>query len=418
MTARRIVNNKYKNMLLFIAWLAYFAGYVSRLNYGAVMAEIIAAEHVSKGAAGLISTGAFTVYAIGQIVSGVLGDQYSPRRIVFFGLLLTGLCNLAMPFCSTPSGWLPIWCLNGFAQAMLWPPMLRIFAESYTKEALPKMCVRVSTSTTVGTIAVYVLAPFCITFAGWRMIFYVSSSLAFLVAVVWIVCASAAEKHRIAYGEMEIVSEKKEEKSVKVSFRSIVQTGVGLMAVGVIMHGFLRDSITTWMPTFMMENYEIGSAVAILSTVILPIFNTASLYFASFLNNRWIRNEAKTATILFASGFVAMIFMFLSAGSSAGVSLLCAAVITSAMYGVNLMLVTAVPTHFASDGKASTITGILNAFTYLGSAISIYGIGKVSEQGWQGTLWIWIFCAGLGTCLLLLSIKKWTAFMQAHKSAK
>ena len=54
------------------------------------------------------------------------------------------------------------------------------------------------------------------------------------------------------------------------------------------------------------------------------------------------------------------------------------------------------------------ISGVLNSCTYVGSAVSTYGIALLSEnKGWQVTLMIWVVIAAVGTVLCALSIAPW-----------
>lgn len=414
MSTKKLTDSKYMLFLLFLSWLVYFVGYLARLDYGAVMPEIIRMEGISKASAGLVSTGASVSYAIGQIVSGILGDRFSPRLVMFSGIFGTAFCNLLMPLVPSVEVRLTIWCLNGFAQAMLWPPMLRIFTESYRKKDLAKMYVRVSTSNTVGTILVYLLASLCIAVANWKYVFYISSLLGFIVSFLWLWGMRRIEIHKETHG---IIEESESSSSVTekphLSFKILAGAGIFFMAGAILLHGALKDSVTTWMPNLIMDAYNLESAVAILATVVMPIFSMLCLYVASFLNNRIFKNEAVTSTVLFAVGFIGSIGIRFCAGISPALSLLFGTMITSAMYGANLMLITEIPGCFSKFGKASTLTGTLNACAYAGSAISTYGIGALSDRfGWNAALNTWVIAAGVGTLLCIFSIRCWTRFKQ------
>ena len=99
---------------------------------------------------------------------------------------------------------------------------------------------------------------------------------------------------------------------------------------------------------------------------------------------------------------------FLSGG------VLCAllmAVITGCMHGVNLMLIGNLPAYFAKYGKVSTVSGLLNACTYIGSALSTYGFAALSDRfGWGFTIAGWAVIAGCGMVICLLLTGRWTRF--------
>jgi len=60
----------------------YFISYLARLDYSAVMAEMIARNVLDKEGAGLIGTALFFAYGAGQLVSGYLGDKIKPQYII------------------------------------------------------------------------------------------------------------------------------------------------------------------------------------------------------------------------------------------------------------------------------------------------------------------------------------------------
>ena len=81
------------------------------------------------------------------------------------------------------------------------------------------------------------------------------------------------------------------------------------------------------------------------------------------------------------------------------------------------MLISRVPGHFAGRGNVSTVSGILNAATYVGSALSTYVFGAVAENtGWMAVVVLWGAAALGGTIFLLSGIRKWGSFSSAERS--
>lgn len=100
--AGRLTDPKAIRLLFGLCWAAYFTTYLGRLNYTACLVEITAAEGWTKGEAGLIATGFFAAYGLGQLVNGFAGDRFSPRIMVALGLGASGLVNLAFPLLQDP----------------------------------------------------------------------------------------------------------------------------------------------------------------------------------------------------------------------------------------------------------------------------------------------------------------------------
>jgi OPA family glycerol-3-phosphate transporter-like MFS transporter len=83
------------------------------------------------------------------------------------------------------------------------------------------------------------------------------------------------------------------------------------------------------------------------------------------------------------------------------------------MHGVNLMLVCMVPAFFKKRGKVSTVSGVINACTYVGSAASTYGIARLSGTiGWHSTVLVWVGIASLGTLICALTARPWKRFIE------
>ena len=72
------------------------------------------------------------------------------------------------------------------------------------------------------------------------------------------------------------------------------------------------------------------------------------------------------------------------------------------------MLICMVPNFFRQSGKVSTVSGVLNCCTYIGSSVSTYGVALLSEKlGWGFTLTVWLGIALAGTLICILCIKPW-----------
>ena len=92
-------------------------------------------------------------------------------------------------------------------------------------------------------------------------------------------------------------------------------------ALAVILHGILKDGVVTWAPTYLSETYGISASASVLTTVVLPLFSIASVYFAARIDRRWFHNELKTAGVMFAVAGAAALMLFLCTGKSAAAAI-------------------------------------------------------------------------------------------------
>ena len=182
---------------------------------------------------------------------------------------------------------------------------------------------------------------------------------------------------------------------------------IGVMAA-IILQGMLRDGVTTWMPSYISETYSMSNATSILTGVVLPLFGIICVQAAAKLYLKKFTNPMMCAGIFFFTGALSALALFLLTGENAAFSVLFSALLTGSMHGVNLILICMIPPFFKSQGNVSTVSGILNSCTYIGSAISTYGIAVLSENiGWSNTLLVWLLIALLGTAICIACVRPW-----------
>lgn len=127
----RKVDERTGKILFWLSWLVYFSSYLGRLNYSSAMSSIMLDGILTRSQAGAISMAYFFAYGIGQLCNGILGDRWKPENMVFFGLSGVGVVNCLMGFAGRFPEMIMLWGINGYLQAMIWPPLIRIFAERY-----------------------------------------------------------------------------------------------------------------------------------------------------------------------------------------------------------------------------------------------------------------------------------------------
>ena len=120
------------------------------------------------------------------------------------------------------------------------------------------------------------------------------------------------------------------------------------------------------------------------------------------------KNETGTAAAGYAIAFLFLVTMITGIGSSVYGTVAVFAVVTSMMTAVNTVFISLLPIHFQKEGKVATVSGILNAVTYLGSAVASVLFGWTAEKaGWTGTEMVWCFCAATGMIVCLVVLKRW-----------
>ena len=405
--------------LIALCWFVYFASYLTRQNYNAALAPMLEDLGAAKSALSLAGTGAFIAYGAGQPVSGLLLRRVDARRMIFIGLCASAACNLLLAGCPAvfagtrlPLAMTVVWCANGFAQAMLWPALVQFMARQLSSVDYKRATVHVNIAGSAGTVAVYLLVPLCVELGTWRWVFVIGAAAAVIAALFWRRLAPDDNEQFTIHNEQFI---EPDAQAKPVSMKTLL-TGFGLAPVllAVALQGILRDGVTAWMPVLVTESYPaFSSAKSVLTAAILPLIAIISIQAAGMIAKK-INHELRSASIFFAAGAVAALGLALCLNRwlpmvnlrlPGSVALM--ALLTGCMHGVNLVAVCQLPARFGKYGATGTAAGIINAFVYAGSALSMLGTALLAERfGWQTTVWVWLGIALAGTGVFVMFTKR------------
>ena len=361
-TFARLASAGQGRRLFLLSWVAYAAAYVGRYNYSAVMSAITAEGTLTLSAAGAVSTGYFVCYAAGQILCGILSQKASPFGMIPLGLALSTGCNFGMGV--APAGAMPLlWAANGLFQAMVWPPIVRLFAECMPFEQQDSACVSINSTTPAGTLGAYALSAAALALAGWRMAFWACGVLMLAAAVLWTV-GSAPLRRAAGSASAKAAPEgpaarKAEPGAARRMLPALFAAGLVWLVVPAMLHDGLKDGVTSWVPSMIQSNF--GAS---------PAF-------------------------------------------SAAVSMVLLAATTALMLGVNTMFINVMPVKIGRSSGAAVLSGSLNAITYLGAALATWGIGAAAEGfGWGAVFVLWAVMAGTALAVCLLLARPWGRFVR------
>ena len=393
----------------------YCVSYMTRINFGAVISEMEKATGIARDLLSLSLTCSFFTYGIGQIFSGMLADRFSPKRLITIGLGITSGVNLLIPLMHSPYWMLVFWGINGLAQALMWPPIVRLLIHHMTYDDYKMTVARVAYGSSVGTMLVYLLSPLLILLAGWRAVFWFCALMGVVMLFAWERVGLDVEPNAMQ-ASAGAADTPRYESGALAAFLSPMMIGIML---AIALQGMLRDGVTTWMPTFISETYDISNLISILTGFVLPIFSILCIRAAATVFKKWLKNPMCCAGFFYGIGLASALGLVLCSGKAAVLSVLFSAILTGAMHGANLMFTSMLSPAFQKYGKVSTVSGVLNACTYIGSAVSTYGIAVISEKhGWSTTLLIWLGLAVLGTALCFLTARSWQhRFMKDDETA-
>ncbi len=401
----KLTDKKTINFYIILFMFTYFVSYITRINFAAIIEKMASSDGISETVLGLAISGSSIFYGLGQLVSGYFGDRIQPKKLIGIGLILTTITNCLIPISPSPYFMVVIWCINGLIQAFMWPPLVRLMGSIFRSDDYSRACVVVSWGSSFGTILVYLVSPIIIMLSGWRNVFFFSAICGILMAAFWWKCCPLIPAEPIAA--------KQQNDKNNGSIKNIFSPLLFFILLAIALQGALRDGVTNWTPTYISRTFGVNAEFAILSTVILPIFSILCFQLSSQIYRRKIKNPLSCAGLFFGVGLAAAAVLALFFNVNLPLSVGLAAILCGCMHGVNLMLVCMVPGHYEKFGKISFVSGLINSFTYVGSAVSTFGIAALAEStgNWQLIIAIWAGISLLGMIISLCFAKKYKKTM-------
>ena len=388
--------------------------YLARYGFSTSMSEMVADGIFDITFAGAVGTAFLAAYGTGQLINGLIGDRIHPKFMIFIGLVGSAAMNIFVGMSSNPVLIIILWCFNGYFCSMLWAPLVRCFSDFLLKKQQIKAGTSISASIPIGNILSYLIASFFLKAMTWRMVFIFSGIIVMVMGFVWYFGMNSLKSYLT---DVEIEKQKEIQKEI-VSVKApvsgkrlmplLIGTGVVFTIFGIFFNGILKDGVTLWVPTYVTQFFGTEASVASLVTIILPLFNLVGVYLAVRLFKKVLKNEMLTATVMFMISVVSLTLLFLFGRYSMIFAVMMLALTTASMLGVNTMFLTFIPLNFSNVGRASSVTGFLDACSYLASAVSGVTIGVIaSTYGWNTTVITWIAVAFLGTLVSFFGIKAW-----------
>ena len=415
---KKIISGKTTAVFVAVCWMAYSFSYIGRLNFSASMAEMTNSGVLLKSEAGAVTTGFFICYGLGQFLSGWLGDKVPPRYLVFTGLACSSLINFAISFGPPVALMTVLWSANGLSQALLWAPICRIVSDRVHSSRRQKACTALATTMAGGTLFAYILSALLISAKGWSASFICGSVCTLAAAVVWIIVTTKVEKDTEKNGETEEMPVRVDDSGEAVPHDEIPSNFIKLLLVSGLMtlavasgvQGILKDCMSTWVPTFISDMFEMNSVVSILTGTLLPVFGLFGPYLANYIMAR-TRDELSSLFILFVISSAALSLLALFGRFSIVVSIVALAVTYACSLGQNMFIVGTIPMYFHNVGKVSMITGTLNAVSYLSTAVLSWITGSlVDTAGWGIVMTLWLILSCVAAVSVIFAKRRWNKF--------
>lgn len=389
--------NSWQKRIITTAWITYAAYYLCRVNISIALPALQDNLHLTKGQAGLITTGFFWAYAIGQIINGRLGDRMSPRRLVCIGMLSSAALNLLFGSLTFLPALIIVWMINGYFQAMGWGPILRTLANWLTPAQRTRVSSLFGSCFVVGNALTWLLTGRLVATFGWRAAFWVPACLMIMIALGWYFFIrdepADQSRARLEFAEVPLVSFNWSSliADLFVSLRRFWS-----LVMACIFFGFTFASLIVWLPTYYVEVQKLGiDSASVLSTLVPVAGVFGTLLIGGWIGRSWIGQERIGLMIILIALAVSLI-LYPAVHGGLMMSTLLLGLIGAMAYGATSVLLTTIPLVAGGAGEASSTAGLLDLTFNIGAGLSGGIIGLLLDKGG----WNMVFL-GQGLAVLL-----------------
>ncbi|NMA65286.1 MAG: MFS transporter [Clostridiaceae bacterium] len=372
--------------------LTYLVSYISRNLLSVVSPELIEKNIFSKEYIGYLSSVYLVVYALGQLLNGILGDRINPKYMILTGCLLSSTGMLIFPLVTYTFIHILCFAFFGFGLSMLRGPLMKIISENTLPKEARFICVLFSVSSFLGPL----VASFMAVIFQWKGIFIGTSIFAFTMGLVSFFVISAFEHKSI------IVFKAKKDNIFKgISKLFTIKGFVFFLLVGSIVE-IVASAVTFWIPAYLSEYIQLSKEMTALSFSIISLVKVICPFICVFLYEHLIKDEVILVGICF--GFSAISFLGLLFIQKYAVLNIAALILAKSAASIaSAVLWSIYIPSLAEHGAVSSGNGVLDFTGYAASAIANVQFSRiVISIGWKGLIFSRFAILMLGTLVSVI----------------
>jgi len=370
--------------LMPIIFITYSLAYLDRANYGFASAAGIDKDlGISHGMSSLIGSLFFLGYCLFQVPGAIYAQRHSVRKLIFFSLILWGICAAATGVVSNIPMLMALRFVLGVVEAAVMPSMLLYISRWFTRSERSRANTYLILGNPVTVLWMSVVSGYLVHSFGWREMFVLEGMPALVWAIVWwftvrdrpadapwMTDAEKAELERRLVAEQAHIAPVRD---YKAAFRSPTVLKFcsihALWSVGV--YGFIM-----WLPSILKMASQID-IVAVGWLAAVPYVGAIVLMLiASWLSDK-TRNRKLFVWPLLLTGTLALVASFLIGGSHFWISFWLLVVAGATMYAPYGPFFALVPELIPGNVLGGAI-GFINASGALGAFLGAWLVGYLN----------------------------------------
>ncbi len=369
--------------MVVLSYLAYFFYYFTRKHLGVATPAMVESGY-SDTLIGWVQTGYGICYAIGQFLSGALGDRLGPRIALCAGMILSGIASLA--FGLFPFIGVLVVCLsvNGLFQSTGWPNACNVVSQWVGHAHRGRVMGVWMTCYIFGSMAANLVAGHLLGSFGWREIFLVTGVVVILIGIIQGIFLINRPEDRGFHLE----------RRASTTPGATTKGGFGLMIrqpaillLGLTYTGlkFVRYSFFAWSPYYLWNSVGLAQDSAAYVSNGFEVGGVLGLLVGGWVGDRYFPGNRVRLALLALFGMIAavLLYRFVSAGGGIWGNAAGLAVIGFFLYIADSIVSGTAAQDIGGAESTASATGIING---IGSTAQLFaGIVPI----WLKNTWGW-----------------------------
>lgn len=376
-----------------IGTIAYCAVYICRNILSALSPQLKEMNVASEAQLGTMSSVFFAVYALGQLINGVIGDKVKGKYMVSVGMAVASLCVISLAWTiDTPFLSYVIYGTMGFFLAMVYAPLTKLLSENNE----PIHATRCVVGLAIGCDLGAPLSGLLGTALAWQGAFMTSGGILLIMGMIFFLLFTVYEKRgMVRYGQFKPVKESGG--SIKLLLRrQIVKWTFVSMLTGII-----RTAVLFWLPTYISQHLEFPPEQATLLFTAASTVLMAGAFLSVFIHGCLKNNLNRSILMFFSSSAICFLMVYFIKQPIVNLVFMVLAMLSSNCAACLMW------NHYCpglrDTGMVSSATGFLDFASYMAAAISSKLFANaVGAIGWGNLILVWVglMCSGVIVTLI------------------
>jgi sugar phosphate permease len=397
-----------------LTWLSYASYYFTRKNLSVVKSRLYDTLHISTTALGTIEALYLASYALGQFVSGAVGDRIGARKLLSIGMIGSALTAFVFGASSAVLPFALAFVANGFLQSTGWSGNVKAMQPFFSSTSRGRVMGLWTTNYQVGGLLATALATFLLTNFGWRSAFFGPALWVVVVGVlIALFLVEKPEECGLPPVEPELTrlrpdqpvrtdDQPDEGPTLFELLRMKVLWTLGLAYFGLKL---IRYSLLFWLPFYLKQHLHYSEAQAGYLSLPFEVGGIVGSVAVGWLSDRYFRHSRLKVTVpaMLLLG-VALVSYQLLGGRGLVVNAALLAIVGFLLFGPDSLLSGTMSQDLGGRAATGRVAGIINGMGSVGAIFSPLIVAKVSERfGWSTLFFGFCAVTVVAAALLFLS---------------